>query len=175
MSSSLFAAPPRGVARVAQPVPVDRLFEYAVPAALDEATRPGCRVRVGFDRRELTGLVVERAAEPDPALGSRLREIDAVLDAEPVAPPDWIRILREEAAAVLCPVGIALAAASIIEKAFTLIGKSPPVARKNIESTLADRVFSTAKAREELGFEPRISPEDGLAETVAWYKTQGWV
>ena len=73
------------------------------------------------------------------------------------------------------PEGIALAAASIIEKAFTLIGKSPPVARKNIESTLADRVFSTVKARKELGFEPRISPEDGLAETVAWYKAQGWV
>ena len=51
------------------------------------------------------------------------------------------------------PEWIALTAATMIEKTFTMLGKSPPVARKNIESTLADRVFSTRKAREELGFE----------------------
>ena len=73
------------------------------------------------------------------------------------------------------PEWAALSAASIIEKVFTLLGKSPPVARKNIESTLADRVFSVEKARRELGFEPRVDPEEGLRETVAWYRGQGWV
>ncbi len=73
------------------------------------------------------------------------------------------------------PEWAALTAASIIEKIFTLVGKSPPVARKNIESTLADRVFSVEKACRELGFEPRVDPEEGLRETVAWYRGQGWV
>ena len=73
------------------------------------------------------------------------------------------------------PESVALGLATMIEKTFTLVGKTPPVARKNIESTLADRVFSIAKAQKELGFEPRIDPAKGLEETVIWYKDKGWV
>jgi nucleoside-diphosphate-sugar epimerase len=62
-----------------------------------------------------------------------------------------------------------------MEKLYTAVGKTPPVARKNIESTLADRVFSIKKAQKELGFQPRINPEEGLRETVLWYKEKGWV
>ncbi|MCP4692292.1 MAG: NAD-dependent epimerase/dehydratase family protein [Desulfobacterales bacterium] len=73
------------------------------------------------------------------------------------------------------PEWAALGAASLIEKLFTLLGKSPPVTRKNIESTLADRVFSVKKAQQELGFHPRVDPVEGLTETVLWYKREGWV
>ena len=73
------------------------------------------------------------------------------------------------------PEWAALAIASISEKIFSSIGKTPPVSRKNIESTLADRVFSINKAREELGFQPAVDPEQGLLETVIWYKNNGWV
>ena len=76
---------------------------------------------------------------------------------------------------VYVPEWAALAIASAIEKSFLMAGKTPPVARKNIESTLADRVFSIAKAKKELGFSPKIDPELGLKETVAWYKEKGWV
>jgi dihydroflavonol-4-reductase len=69
----------------------------------------------------------------------------------------------------------ALLAASLVEKAFLALGKSPPVTRKNIESTLADRVFSVEKAKKELGFEPAINVESGLQETVDWYLQKGWV
>jgi len=73
------------------------------------------------------------------------------------------------------PEWVALPAASLIEKVFVLSGKAPPVTRKNIESTLADRVFSIEKARRELGFDPRIDPAEGLVETVQWYRKKGWV
>ena len=73
------------------------------------------------------------------------------------------------------PEWTALTMASLSEKFFPLFGKVPPVSRKNIESTLADRVFSIEKAERELGFYPQIDPEEGLKETVAWYKEQGWV
>jgi dihydroflavonol-4-reductase len=73
------------------------------------------------------------------------------------------------------PEWFGLAIATACEKIFTLIGKAPPVSRKNIESTLADRVFSIAKAQKELGFQPAIDPEKGLLETVTWYKKNGWV
>jgi nucleoside-diphosphate-sugar epimerase len=73
------------------------------------------------------------------------------------------------------PEWAALALASITEKAFSLLGKLPPVSRKNIESTLADRVFSIDKAIKELGFTPQIDPDIGLKETVDWYQKKGWI
>ena len=73
------------------------------------------------------------------------------------------------------PEWTALTLATLIEKIFTLIGKSPPVSRKNIESTLADRVFSVEKAVRELEFNPQIDPATGLRNTVQWYKEKGWV
>ncbi len=69
----------------------------------------------------------------------------------------------------------ALLMADIIEKLFVMLDKSPPVARKNIESTLADRVFSIKKAQSELGFQPSIDPETGIIETVRWYRENGWI
>ena len=95
-------------------------------------------------------------------------------------PFDSIRKILQQALGIYrlplyIPEWAALTAASFIEKVFPALGKVPPVARKNIESTLADRVFSIDKARREIGFNPRIDPEEGLKETVEWYKEQGWV
>ncbi len=36
-------------------------------------------------------------------------------------------------------------------------------------------VCSCEKAREELGFEPKYDLEQGLQETIEWYKKQGWL
>lgn len=77
--------------------------------------------------------------------------------------------------ALYVPERAALVLALLIEKTFGLIGKSPPVSRKNIESTLADRVFSIEKASRELGFNPGIDPAEGLRQTVLWYKKNGWI
>jgi dihydroflavonol-4-reductase len=73
------------------------------------------------------------------------------------------------------PEWMALFMASLSEKIFSLMGRVPPVSRKNIESMLTDRVFSIEKAKRELGFEPKIDPVEGLKQTVAWYQRQGWV
>ena len=73
------------------------------------------------------------------------------------------------------PEWAALGLAATVERSFSLVGKQPPVARKNIESTLADRVFSTEKAQRKLGFEPKIDVETGLEQTVQWYLEKGWV
>ena len=95
-------------------------------------------------------------------------------------PFDKLRIIIQRALGVrrvplYVPEWLTLALASAMEKSFPLIGKVPPVTRKNIESTLADRVFSIAKAQKELGFKPRIDPEEGLHETVRWYRKEGWL
>jgi primosomal protein N' (replication factor Y) len=110
MLPDLFATPAARCVRVALPVAVDRLFEYAVPEALAAEAEPGRRVRVPFESRRLVGVIVEALASPsDPA--RPLRPLAAVLDPAPVLPPAWLGILRDEAGRCLCPVGIALAAA----------------------------------------------------------------
>jgi len=73
------------------------------------------------------------------------------------------------------PEWAALNAASLIEYTSILFNKTPFVTRKNIESTIADRIFSIEKARRDLGFKPRIDPEEGLRDTVRWYLKNDWV
>lgn len=95
-------------------------------------------------------------------------------------PFDEIRKILQKALGVTrfplyVPEWAALTMASLIESVFPALGKVPPIARKNIESTLADRVFSIEKAQREIGFNPRVDPTEGLRQTVEWYKKQGWV
>ncbi len=109
-------------------------------------------------RQGETYLITNKNSEPfDRILGIVAKALEITCITVPV--PEWA----------------ALTAASGIEKISNLIGKSPFVARKNIESTLADRVFSIEKAQKELGFNPCIDTEKGLMETVLWYREKGWV
>ncbi|MTE18162.1 primosomal protein N' [Streptomyces sp. TRM43335] len=81
---------------------LDRLFDYAVPAAMDAEARPGARVRVRFGagerggRREggglVNGFVVERCAESD--FPGVLAPIAQVLSPEPVLTPELLRLCR---------------------------------------------------------------------------------
>jgi len=93
---------------------------------------------------------------------------------------DTIREIIQEALgqkkrAIYIPEWAALAMATFVEKTFSPIRKTPPVSRKNIESTLADRVFSVEKAIRELGFNPKVKPSIGLRETVEWYRKNNWI
>ena len=109
MTAPLFATPEAKVARVALPVPIDRLFDYALPPPLAQAARPGCRVLVPFRDRRITGVIVERAASPD--FAGPLRPVERLLDPEPVLSATLLDILREAAEEFLCPIGIAVATA----------------------------------------------------------------
>ena len=107
----LFATEPRAVVRVALPVPEDRLFDYAIPDALDAQAEPGRRALVPLGGRRLTGVIVERAAAPSAAARGKLRALERIVDPEPAISPGLMGVLRGEAEALLCPLGIALAAA----------------------------------------------------------------
>jgi len=115
MSQSLFAPTNQWVVRVALPVPVDELFDYAVPTELTDDARPGCRVRVRFRERHLVGIVVERITDADYRDGresrefrGRLHSVEQLIDRDPVLSDAMISILRDTAREVLCPIGIAL-------------------------------------------------------------------
>ena len=95
--------------RVALPVPVDELFEYTIRAEDAAIIRPGCRVRVRFSGRALVGVVVE--VSDTARYTGRLSEVEAGIDREPVLSEALLAVLRDAARDVLCPVGLALAAA----------------------------------------------------------------
>ena len=109
MSDPLFGPPAGDVARVALPLATEELFEYAVPSSLAQSARPGCRARVRFRDRPLTGVIVERVGQP--RFEGALLPIERIVDPEPALSEAMIAILREAAAEVLCPLGIALATA----------------------------------------------------------------
>ena len=102
-------APPTVVA-LALPVPVDQIFDYAVPPALAASAEAGRRAIVPFGTRRVVGVIVGPGTS-DMAAGGRLRSIESVVDSRPVLSAELLAVLREEAEAVLCPLGLALAAA----------------------------------------------------------------
>ncbi|MGL4173401.1 MAG: primosome assembly protein PriA [Actinomycetota bacterium] len=88
-------APRRPVARVLVDVSVphlDRLFEYTVPAALDDSAVPGCRVSVRFAGRDLDGYLVERVDHADHE--GRLMPLRRVVSPEPVLSAALVALCR---------------------------------------------------------------------------------
>ncbi len=76
------------VARVLVDLPLahlDRPFDYAVPAAMADAARPGVRVKVRFAGQDVDGYLVARAAASDHP--GRLAPLRRVVSAEPVLAP----------------------------------------------------------------------------------------
>jgi primosomal protein N' (replication factor Y) len=82
------------VARVAVDVPhphLDRLFDYAVPAELDEPAAPGVRVRVRFAGRLTAGFVLARVAASE---HEALTPLGAVVSPEPVLSTEVAALAR---------------------------------------------------------------------------------
>ena len=69
------------------------------------------------------------------------------------------------------PVSVMLFAAGCFEMLAKITGKAPMATRRNIASTVFDREFSISKAKQQLGYLPKISFEDGICETVNWFKS----
>jgi nucleoside-diphosphate-sugar epimerase len=71
------------------------------------------------------------------------------------------------------PTALAKAGAIGMESLARVFGFAPVVTYRNIESTVADRVFSISKAKKELGYSPKKDLREGIKETVAWFQEQG--
>lgn len=73
---------------------------------------------------------------------------------------------------IYVPAPIALCGAKSVEVISTWLGKEPIVTYRNIKSTVVDRTFDITKAKQELGFNPRILFENGISTTIGWFKEQ---
>ena len=66
-------------------------------------------------------------------------------------------------------------AADLCELVCKPLKLAPPLYRRRVAFFTKDRSFDTSKIRERLGFQPRYTDEEGLAQTARWYKEHGWL
>jgi nucleoside-diphosphate-sugar epimerase len=64
-------------------------------------------------------------------------------------------------------------AAHVCETLCRPLGIEPPLHMRRLDFFTKDRGFTSAKARQELGYEPHVALADGLARTATWYREQG--
>jgi nucleoside-diphosphate-sugar epimerase len=67
----------------------------------------------------------------------------------------------------LFPVKVAARLCELLCKPF---GIEPPLHMRRLDFFIKDRGFSSAKARREIGYEPKVDLAEGLAATAAWYR-----
>ena len=83
------------VARVAVDISLahlDRPFDYLVPASMDEAAGPGCRVRVRFAGQLVDGYLLERTQTSEHQ--GKLARLERVTSPEPVLTPEIFDLAR---------------------------------------------------------------------------------
>ena len=78
-------------ADVILPLPLDGLFTYSIPAALEEQVKFGVRVRVPFGRSKHYVGLVARTHDEQPQ-GYEVKDIDEVLDTQPILLPEQYRL-----------------------------------------------------------------------------------
>jgi nucleoside-diphosphate-sugar epimerase len=61
----------------------------------------------------------------------------------------------------------------LCELTFKPLGLQPPIYRRRVDFFRKDRAFSIAKAKEKLGFQPKVDVKRGLRATAGWYEAQG--
>lgn len=86
------------------------------------------------------------------------------------------KALGHRLATVRIPRRLVVPLATAIERVGRAFGQYPPLNReKAIEIRDACTRCSSGKAIEELGYEPSVALDEGLAETIRWYRAEGWL
>ncbi len=124
-------------------MPVDTLFSYGIPPRLVANATPGKRALVPFGTRRLVGTIVSCAPFEPGAGEAPLRALLRVIDDEPMLSADMLRILRDAAHEVFCPVGLAYASA-------VPTGSAPRAVRGYELTTLGATARESGAARPEL-------------------------
>ncbi|HTP57346.1 MAG TPA: NAD-dependent epimerase/dehydratase family protein, partial [Spirochaetia bacterium] len=73
------------------------------------------------------------------------------------------------------PLAVVRAIAAVTGVLSSITGKTSILSKDKIEEMTGSWIFSDQRARQELDYRPAFSTEQGVAETAAWYRTQGWL
>ena len=85
------------------------------------------------------------------------------------------KALKKRVRFIFVPRFLAIWGAGALEMLCHVLKKHPPVTKRNIQSTVTDRVFNVEKAKKELGFKQKVSLEKGLTETVKYFLEQKYI
>jgi nucleoside-diphosphate-sugar epimerase len=55
------------------------------------------------------------------------------------------------------------------------LGIEPPIYRRRVDFFTKSRAFDITRARQELGYAPKVSLREGIERTLAWYREEGWL
>ena len=55
------------------------------------------------------------------------------------------------------------------------IGIRPPLYRRRVDFFTKSRAFDISRARNELGYAPRVGLREGIRRTLEWYRRAGWL
>ena len=73
--------------------------------------------------------------------------------------------------ALSAPSWLAWPLASVVERVARLSRmRDAPITRYRIRAVMADAHYSTAKAKQHLGYRPSVATREGIRRTVAWYR-----
>jgi primosomal protein N' (replication factor Y) len=166
------AGPDKLVIRVALALPVKEAFDYSVPERLAPEARVGCRVVAPFGNRKVTGYILEVMPNAD---ADDLKEIEEVLDSEPLFHADLVRFFSWSAAYYLSPIGkfIQSALPGGLNTSTFLCCEITPIGSKAVDLLGKDSEAGNGLAwiRDNPG--KRILP--GLKNIIPLLRKNGWI
>jgi len=105
-------------------------------------------------------------------------EVFIIADDKPIILKDFIYLISQECNVSLqrfyIPKSLAYILATILEILFYPTGLTPPLHRRRLSFFTSERKYSIEKAREILGYEPKINMKDGIKQTIMWYDNKGY-
>ena len=108
-----------------------------------------------------------------------LGKIFLITGERPVTVQEMAEIIAEELnvrlPGIKVPLGIANAMAWVLELGGRLTHFEPLLTRSRVKFFTENRAFSSQKAREELGFVPRIGLREGVRRTIRWYREKAYL
>jgi dihydroflavonol-4-reductase len=85
-------------------------------------------------------------------------------------------LMRRRLRTITIPRSVAYGVALLAEAGAGLMGKPPVINRDKVtDLSQPGWTCSIGRARSELGYTPRVALEEGLRETIVWYKNEGWL
>jgi primosomal protein N' (replication factor Y) len=119
------------IAHVALPLPIDKIFSYALPAPLDRFVRPLTRVKVPFRNRSLVGFVLATGDGGEDGL----KPVQGLVDYLPLIDETCLDLCTWASRHYVTPIGLvlryALSTAIKMEKYCVVRTREPAVAHLN--------------------------------------------
>jgi nucleoside-diphosphate-sugar epimerase len=66
-------------------------------------------------------------------------------------------------------------AGALVEAACAPFHIEPPLYRRRVDFFTKSRAFDITRARTEIGYDPRVGLRQGIAQTLDWYRREGWM